>query len=508
MSAVKRINIRELIMSKFRLTTICVAAMLAATFSTAGFAAAPNAAPSHPEQAAVAKGKLKHFVLRTNIVDGKLAFVDENGKANPVLKAQVGDTIELSLASGEGAEHDIAIPDLNVTSKRVAGATGPATVRFVAKRAGQFAYFCTVAGHRPAGMEGKLEIDGPALASARQDVGGAQPAADHGEDGHTMRIAYKVESPATPVPADPSAVSVSGDPSAVPAPIGMRAPETVKYRIETVELAGRLDDGTTFTYWTFGGKVPGPMLRARVGDTVELTLANARNSKMIHSIDLHAVIGGMGGGKDTQVAPGQERTITFKVMHPGLYVYHCATPLVPEHISAGMYGMILVEPEGGLPKADREYYVMQGEMYTGHAFGTHGHESVDLAKLSSEQPEYYVFNGAVGSLTKTHKLVANVGETVRIYFGVGGPNKSSSFHVIGGIFDTVYDEASLSAPKHDVQTTVVPPGGAAIVEMKARYPGNYILVDHALSRAGRGLAGVLEVTGKADPSVYQVSDAH
>lgn len=334
-----------------------------------------------------------------------------------------------------------------------------------------------------------------------------QPAAQDHEDSHTARIPDEAARPAAQLPADPSAVGVSEDPAAVPAPIGVRAPQTVKYRIETVELAGRLDDGTTFTYWTFGGKVPGPMLRARVGDTVELTLANRRNSKMVHSIDLHAAIGGMGGGKDTQIAPGQEKTIVFKVTHPGLYVYHCATALVPEHISAGMYGMILVEPEGGLPKVDREYYIMQGEMYTGHPFGTHGHENVDLAKLSSEQPEYYVFNGAVGSLTKTHKLVAKVGETVRIFFGVGGPNKTSSFHVIGGVFDTVYDEASLSAPRHDVQTTIVPPGGAAIVEMKMQYPGDYVLVDHALSRAARGLAGILEVTGQGDPSVYRVSDS-
>ncbi|GLU34740.1 copper-containing nitrite reductase [Trinickia caryophylli] len=495
-------------MFRFRLTAVCAAILMTATFSTASLAADAAAGQAGAVQTAAAKGKVKHFVLRTNIVDGKMAFVDESGKPNPVLKANVGDTVEISLASGEGAEHDIAIPDLNVASKRFSGASGPSTVRFVAKRAGEFTYFCTVAGHRPAGMEGKLEVSGTALASAHSDVGGAAPAAEHGEDGHTMKIAYKAAPPAATQPADPTAVDVVQDPSTVPAPIGDRAPQTLKYRIDTVELAGRLDDGTTFTYWTFNGKVPGPMLRARVGDTVELTLANSRTSKMIHSIDLHAVIGGMGGGKNTQVAPGQEKTITFKVAHPGLFVYHCATPLVPEHISAGMYGMILVEPEGGLPKVDREYYVMQGEMYTSHAFGTHGHETVDLAKLSSEQPEYYVFNGAVGSLTKTHKLVANVGETVRIFFGVGGPNKMSSFHVIGGVFDTVYDEASLSARKHDVQTTVVPPGGAAIVEMKMQYPGNYVLVDHALSRAGRGLAGILEVKGNADPAVYQVSTAH
>jgi nitrite reductase (NO-forming) len=169
-------------------------------------------------------------------------------------------------------------------------------------------------------------------------------------------------------PALAGAVSIAADPSAVPRREG-RGPAKHQKRIETVELVGQLDDGTTFTYWTFDKQVPGPMLRMKQGDTMELTLANAKSSKMIHSIDLHAVNGGLGGGEHTQVPPGQEKTITFKALNPGLYVYHCATPLVPHHIMAGMYGMILVEPEGGLPQVDKEFYVMQGEMYTTRPIG-------------------------------------------------------------------------------------------------------------------------------------------
>jgi len=306
----------------------------------------------------------------------------------------------------------------------------------------------------------------------------------------------------------PSVASVAMDPNAVPAALPRRAPQLVKYRIETVELVGRLDDNTTFTYWTFDRKVPGPMLRVRAGDSVELTLANAADSKMVHSIDLHAVTGPGGGAEHTQVAPGQEKTITFKALNPGLYVYHCATALVPEHISAGMYGLILVEPEAGLPNVDREFYVMQGDLYTKGAHGTKGHQPFSTAKLAAEQPDYYVFNGSVGSLTKEHKMQAKVGETVRIYFGVGGPNKISSFHVIGEIFDKVYSQGATNAPQENVQTTLVPAGGAAIVEFKLDYPGKYMLVDHALSRAGKGLVGVLEVSGKADPAVYLEGSAH
>jgi len=167
--------------------------------------------------------------------------------------------------------------------------------------------------------------------------------------------------------------------------------------------------------------------------------------------------------------------------------------------------MILVEPEGGLPKVDKEYYVMQGDIYTKHAYGTKGHQEFDVNKLSAEQPEYYVFNGAVGSLTKEHKMSARVGETVRLFFGVGGPNKISSFHVIGEIFDKVYSEGSLTTIKKDVQTTLVPAGGATVVEMKMEYPGKFLLVDHALSRAGRGLVGAIEVTGPADASIYNAT---
>lgn len=437
----------------------------------------------------------KRYELHTNIVDGKMVFVDNKGQVNPVLEANTGDTVEVVLESGEGAEHDMVIPELNVASAKFSGASGKTTLRFTVSRSGTFTYYCSIPGHRQIGMEGRLQVSGSASAQAN--------ASPPGKDSSQAALALYTPAPVPQRPADPSAVSVAANPAAVPAAIGARAPKTLKYRMETVELPGKLDDGTSFTYWTFDRQVPGPMLRARVGDTIELTLANARDSKMIHSIDLHAVTGGHGGGEHTQVAPGQEKTITFKALNPGLYVYHCATPLVPQHIAAGMYGMILVEPEGGLAKVDREYYVMQGEMYTGRPHGAKVHQEADLEKMANELPDYYVFNGEVGALTKTHKLRAKVGETVRIYFGVGGPNKISSFHVIGEIFDSVYSEGSFTGLKHDVQTTLVAPGGATIVELKVQHPGNYLLVDHALSRAGKGAVGLLEVTGEPVPGVYK-----
>jgi copper-containing nitrite reductase len=310
---------------------------------------------------------------------------------------------------------------------------------------------------------------------------------------------------AEPVPtqAPTTGADIVRDPTDLPAPIGVREPTTIVINLEAVEVEGQLSDGTTYTYWTFNGAVPGPFFRVRIGDTIEVHMKNATSSVMNHSVDFHAVTGPGGGAVMTQTKPGEETMFTAKALNPGLFVYHCATPMVANHISNGMYGLILVEPEGGLPPVDREFYVMQGELYTAGKFGETGHQATDMDKLLGENPEYFVYNGAVGSLTTQKPLKANIGETVRIFFGVGGPNFTSSFHVIGEIFDRVFDQASLTAaPLTDVQTTLVPPGGATMVEFKLEVPGNYILVDHALSRLQRGLAGYLIVEGPDAPEIF------
>jgi len=222
----------------------------------------------------------------------------------------------------------------------------------------------------------------------------------------------------------------------------------------------------------------------------------------VHSIELQKATGGLGGGEHTRVAPGETKIITFKALNPGLYVYHCATPHVPTHVANGMYGLILVEPQGGLPAVDREYFVVQGEIYTEGDLGAAGMQAFSLDKMLDEEPEYFLFNGAVGALTGNGTLHANVGDTVRLYVGVGG-FVPSSFHVIGEIFDQVYAEGG-SPPLANVQTTLIPAGGATIVEFRVDVPGNYILVDHTLTRAiDRGAAGILHVEGEAAPDVYR-----
>ena len=296
--------------------------------------------------------------------------------------------------------------------------------------------------------------------------------------------------------------SIVRDPAEVPAPITRTEPKTVKIELETIERVAELNDGSEYRFWTFNNQVPGPMLRARVGDTIEVTMKNADDSWMAHNVDFHAVTGPHGGGSATMAMPGESKSFSFKALKPGLYVYHCATPTVAQHIANGMYGMILIEPEGGLSKVDKEFYVMQGELYTVEPIGTKGELTEDYERLIDELPTHYVFNGKVGGLTKDKPLQAKVGETARIYFGVGGPNKTSSFHVIGEIFDKIYELGGVKATTEDVQTVTVAPGGATIAEIKFEVPGTYVIVDHALSRVEKGLAGHIKVDGPENLTVF------
>lgn len=294
-------------------------------------------------------------------------------------------------------------------------------------------------------------------------------------------------------------------PPFVPPLLVWKKPVKVVVELETKEVKGALADGVNYTFWTFGGTVPGPFIRVRVGDTVQIRLKNDHVSLHPHSIDPHAVTGPGGGALATQVAPGEEKVFEFKALNPGLYVYHCAGPPVHVHVANGMYGLILVEPKGGLPRVDREYHVMQGEFYIRGRTLESGHQPFDANKARDERPEYVVFNGRVGSLLNERALKAKVGETVRLYVGNGGPSLISSFHVIGEIFDTVYPEGGIGRePNRNVQTTLIPAGGAAIVELKLEVPGRYLLVDHSLFRAlEKGALGSLEVTGPEAPDIFK-----
>jgi nitrite reductase (NO-forming) len=294
----------------------------------------------------------------------------------------------------------------------------------------------------------------------------------------------------------------------VPPPIGRRHAAKVLVNLEVKEVTQRLADGVDYTFWTFGGEVPGMFIRVREGDVVEFHLNNHPSSKVPHNIDLHAVTGPGGGAASTFTAPGHSSQFTFTALRAGLYVYHCATAPVPMHIANGMYGMILVEPKEGLAPVDREFYVMQGDIYTQGKNGEAGVQAFDNEKAIDERPTYVVFNGAVGSLVGDKALKAKVGETVRIFFGVGGPNLTSSFHIIGEIFDRVYPEGGMKYVQENVQTTLVPTGGSAILEFHLEEPGTFVLVDHSLTRAfNKGAIGMLNVTGTGSLVTYSGKQA-
>jgi nitrite reductase (NO-forming) len=299
-----------------------------------------------------------------------------------------------------------------------------------------------------------------------------------------------------------SEVAQLTSPPLVPPPIKRTQPTKVVVNLEVKEEVGRLADGVEYVFWTFGGSVPGSFIRIRQFDEVEFNLKNHPDSKMPHNIDLHAVTGPGGGAASSFTAPGHTSKFSFKALNEGLYVYHCATAPVGMHIANGMYGLILVEPEGGLPPVDREYYVMQGDFYTKGAYGDAGVQPFDMGKALTEIPDYVVFNGSVGALVGDKALTAKVGETVRLFVGNGGPNLLSSFHVIGEIFDRVHQEGATN-PGENIQTTLIPAGGAAWVEFKVDVPGTFILVDHAIFRAfNKGALGMLTVTGPDDKTIY------
>lgn len=289
----------------------------------------------------------------------------------------------------------------------------------------------------------------------------------------------------------------------VPAPVGNRPAKKWIVNLETTEIQAEIAPDVNYTFWTFNNVVPGSFIRIREGDEVELRLKNAENSVLPHNIDLHAVTGPGGGAEATTAAPGKEASFLFKALQPGLYVYHCAAPPVPMHIGNGMYGLILVEPEGGLSPVDKEFYIMQGDFYTKASQAVDGLLEFDNDKAVAEQPDYVLFNGKQGALLGANMLEAKVGDKIRMFVGNGGPNLTSSFHVIGEIFDNVYVEGGTTI-NHNVQTTMIPAGGAVIVEFTVDVPGEYVLVDHSLSRAfNKGAIGKLKVTGDDNHKVFK-----
>lgn len=299
---------------------------------------------------------------------------------------------------------------------------------------------------------------------------------------------------------------IAADPTDLPPPVDWDEPRYHEIEMVTTEETAEIEPGVTFDYMTFGGQVPGPMVRVRRGDTVNLTLTNEADSAMPHNIDFHATYGPGGGADDTTIGPGESATIEFKAMYPGVHVYHCAVPNMDHHISAGMFGAILVEPEDGLPEVDRELYFGQHELYTAGRAGEEGHHAFDFDRMRMEDPTYVVLNGEAYAFTENGygPITVEKGERVRVFHAQGGPNLTSSWHAIGNVWKTFYRDGDLvSAPDRYVETAPVAPGSVAAAEMDTPVPGPIKLVDHALTRVVRkGMLGVIQVEGDPEPEIF------
>ncbi len=302
----------------------------------------------------------------------------------------------------------------------------------------------------------------------------------------------------------------------VPPPVTRTNQAIVEVHFEIVEGIYAIDPATGVDYETWGYKIsgaqgdfiatPGPMIRARVGDVLRFTISNPATNSHPHNVDFHAVTGQGGGAADTSVAPGETTTIEARLLYPGMFMYHCATGDVPNHIVHGMYGGILVDPADPLPPVAHEWYVVQSEYYTTST--EPGLVETDRAAVTAEHPTMVVFNGAKGAIAGDNALQMNVGETARFYFVNAGLNLDSNFHPIGSHWDTVYQEAALlNRPLRGSQTTLVPAGGATVVELIGQVPSTIILVDHALARAfDKGALGMVVINGSENHEIFEAGE--
>jgi nitrite reductase (NO-forming) len=305
---------------------------------------------------------------------------------------------------------------------------------------------------------------------------------------------------------------VAADPTDIPDPIDRDEPTTHDVTLTVEEVTAEIEPGVTFDYLTFDGQIPGPMVRVRQGDTINFTMENLDGNQLPHNVDFHAVYGTGGGAVATTASPGSENSMKFQARYPGAFIYHCAVPRLDYHISAGMFGMIVVEPKGGLPEVDRELYFGQHELYTDKPTGEEGHHAPDPEAMAAEDPTYVLLNGEKYAWAAANRgpIETNVGETVRVFMVDGGPNLSSNFHPIGNVWSRAYRDGGLPedgdvaayADKH-IQTMKVPPGSCMIGEMEMEVTERIKLVDHALSRVRhKGLLAEVDANGAEDEAIY------
>jgi nitrite reductase (NO-forming) len=282
-------------------------------------------------------------------------------------------------------------------------------------------------------------------------------------------------------------VGTAGDPAPIEAELPARSTErVVRVRFEIRDTVIQISKGVTYRAWTFAGRVPGPVVRVTQGDSVDFTLVN--RGSMPHSMDFHAA----------QIAPNKYYVnvlvndsihFRFAAEVPGAFMYHCGTAPVAAHIANGMYGALIVDPRVARPAA-REFVFVQSEFYTAPDT-TAAPKVLAWDRLLSLAPDFVTFNGRAAQYAE-HPIRVKVGELLRLYVVNAGPNRTSSFHVVGGIFDKVFVDGSMTNPLSGVQTVAVPVGGGSIFEIRLKEPGDYPFVTHAFADATKGGVGILK----------------
>jgi nitrite reductase (NO-forming) len=445
------------------LTAGCASASGATwTFAPAGAATpAPAGAPSAPAPSSGSGGAAMGAVAVE-------AF--DLGFTPTAIEVDAAGRYEFTLNNTGTIPHDVTFPDGTTSGMIDAGKSGTVEIDVPAEG---LTFICSIPGHAQAGMEGAVTVKGAAPASG-DDHGGPPPTTD--------------------VAADPNA----------PAPVTFdaKAPARLSGDVHDIDLVITEQEmtvapGFVQKVWTFGGTVPGPVIRVKVGDTIRVHLKNPATNQLPHSIDFHASQVAW-NDEMTSISPGEEKLYEWTADYAGVWMYHCGTSPALHHIANGMYGMVIVEPAEGLPPVDNEFALVQSEWYLGPQGDI---TSLDKASVGAPAPDFVVFNGVANQYLDA-PLTVGTGESVRIFVLDAGPNIDSSFHIVGTIFDTVIKEGVAllkgNTGSWGAQAMDLSPAQGGIVEFTTAEDGLYPIVTHAFNFVGRGALGLVQA-GDGDP---------
>lgn len=388
------------------------------------------------------------------------------------VEVPAGDRLRITLANTGTDQHDLVLSNGTRTGRTAPGQTAVLDAGVIGS---DLDGWCAVAGHRQMGMTFSVRVTGAPMPAMHPDHHGSAPVAT--------------------IPPGDIARSLGADPAPGFAPRDATLPPaTADHRITlpVSEIQREVSPGITQRLWTFGGTAPGPTLRGKVGDVFEITLVNDGSTG--HSIDFHA--GALAPDAPMRtIQPGERLVYRFTATRAGIWLYHCSTMPMSLHIANGMFGAVIIDPPD-LPRVDREYLIVQSEMYLGAPGG-----SADADKVAADKPDLVVFNGYARQYDHA-PLAARVGERVRIWVLAAGPNRGTSFHVVGGQFDTVWSEGDYRlGGKGDqgaggAQTLGLFAAQGGFVELTFPQPGRYPFVSHAMVDAERGAHGIIEVAGR------------